>query len=800
MQRRYKSLRDDVAKNGNGNQVKRRICLVAWEYEEVVVHGGGIGTAFTALARALAHAGHNVTVLVNRADPVDYAAMLTAGWNDWRMLILERDNVSLHEPMGGIEGLNKAHDRCGFACVWSYVAFRWLADRDGQFDIVHFHDNAAFGYFSILARQQLRYFANTLLVVGAHGPHFWERKANQLYLTDTYNFEADYMERYMARYCDYLVAPSSFIVDWMWRNEWRLSPSRVRVWQNIMPISKLVLERRLARSKAVLNGTAFFQGPKLPHDAAMAAEDESALPSGCSTHEECANAHALVPSGMHRIVFFGRHETRKGLAVFLEAAALINETLLAHNIELVFLGSQSLVDGELSEVFINQRCADANLNCTQRTELGRTAAAELLAQPYTLTVIASLTENSPYTVLECLGVPLPFIASRVGGIPELIAEEDRDRVLFDPIAQSLADRMLHVHYYGLVPARYAVTPSETERTWVEWHSSVPLRPPLANDPVTHAAPVPSPLPSVVLCVAHRNSAALLNLTLTAARDAASQYTGSTLLVLVDVHSDDRGAAALVDAFEVEARGSPSSRRLLRRDAITPVGEARNACARSANDSKYLVFVDAGDVILPGALETLVTLAERRNLTVIGAPARVVREQNKTDEIELYTGCGDNGDGYAFYHNCYGGTSALVRRDAFLAVGGFRRDEYGVDDDTHALYASIVLRGGRLETCTVRTQFERHSEGSTLELPRFGVAPNEFVRRSRQLRPYVAALHPSMRSVGMFALDMYQTFRDIETKKKKWYSERLGRVQNALTLLKEYYFAHTTTANESSDAQ
>ena len=64
---------------------------VAWEYEELVLQGGGIGTAFTALARALARRGsacacvarawpgatltgarrHNVTVLVNRAEPLE---------------------------------------------------------------------------------------------------------------------------------------------------------------------------------------------------------------------------------------------------------------------------------------------------------------------------------------------------------------------------------------------------------------------------------------------------------------------------------------------------------------------------------------------------------------------------------------------------------------------------------------------------------------------------------------------------------------------------------------------------------
>lgn len=48
--------------------------------------------------------------------------------------------------------------------MWSYVAFRWLADRDGDFDIVHFHDNAGYGYFSTLAKQQGHHFQFCKLV------------------------------------------------------------------------------------------------------------------------------------------------------------------------------------------------------------------------------------------------------------------------------------------------------------------------------------------------------------------------------------------------------------------------------------------------------------------------------------------------------------------------------------------------------------------------------------------------------------------------------------------------------------
>src|SRR5262249_17888290 len=41
-------------------------------------------------------------------------------------------------------------------------------------------------------------------------------------------------------------------------------------------------------------------------------------------------------------------------------------------------------------------------------------------------------DNSPNTVYECLELGVPFLASSVGGIPELVAAEDRDRTLFEP--------------------------------------------------------------------------------------------------------------------------------------------------------------------------------------------------------------------------------------------------------------------------------------------------------------------------------------------------------------------------------
>jgi hypothetical protein len=73
------------------------------------------------------------------------------------------------------------------------------------------------------------------------------------------------------------------------------------------------------------------------------------------------------------------------------------------------------------------------------TGLDQAQGLERLARPGTLAVMPSLEDNSPNVVYECVERGIPFLASRLGGTAELVAEEDRDRVLLDPTAEGVAE-------------------------------------------------------------------------------------------------------------------------------------------------------------------------------------------------------------------------------------------------------------------------------------------------------------------------------------------------------------------------
>jgi glycosyltransferase involved in cell wall biosynthesis len=65
----------------------------------------------------------------------------------------------------------------------------------------------------------------------------------------------------------------------------------------------------------------------------------------------------------------------------------------------------------------------------------------------------SRIENSPYTVYECAEMGIPFIAARVGGVPDLVLAADHAEALFEPTTDALLGRLVAALTLGVYPAR-----------------------------------------------------------------------------------------------------------------------------------------------------------------------------------------------------------------------------------------------------------------------------------------------------------------------------------------------------------
>ncbi|MEO8376576.1 MAG: glycosyltransferase, partial [Candidatus Sumerlaeota bacterium] len=83
------------------------------------------------------------------------------------------------------------------------------------------------------------------------------------------------------------------------------------------------------------------------------------------------------------------------------------------------------------------------------TFLGRKSTAEELRTAYSaadVSVMTSLVDNLPNTVLESLFCGTPVIGAKAGGVPEMVIE-DETGWLFDPrSARELADRITALFY------------------------------------------------------------------------------------------------------------------------------------------------------------------------------------------------------------------------------------------------------------------------------------------------------------------------------------------------------------------
>jgi glycosyltransferase involved in cell wall biosynthesis len=389
------------------NVAPRRIVVLA---DEMLGHTrtGGIGTATTFLALALSRMGHRVDFLYVGDPPT---APMEPEW----ARSYERAGVAVRLlPRGGdrVEPPFLARPRDAELAL--------AADPP---DIVIAQDLAAPASTALRARQLSLAFERTLFVVYCHGGRRW--------ITDTARkvrvlpgaHAVTILEQAAVELADVVVSPSAYLLDWMRRQGWRL------------PDASLVIPY-LTRAVAT--------GEPPPQSAPNVGRVE-------------------------RIAFFGRLEERKGLRQF---AAGLNATEpdLLRDVELVFVGRDTPAwPAELVEGLLSETTRRALRAVSFETNLDQPEALARLSRPGTLAVMPSLGETFSNAVYECLERGIPFIASDAGAPAELVAPEDRARVLFEPTPAGVKEALRRALANGnpLQPARPAFDPSVAYQGWAE---------------------------------------------------------------------------------------------------------------------------------------------------------------------------------------------------------------------------------------------------------------------------------------------------------------------------------------------
>lgn len=391
-----------------------RIAIISYDIAGPLLNGG-IGTAYTNLACALGRAGLNVTLALALGPVASPASLKT--WDEWVADFKARCSVVLTALPAPTErphhGLAESER--------SFTAYNWLRSHENDFDVVHFHEWRGIGYHAQLAKHQGLHFLSTLFVVGTHSPSVWSSQGNMLTPT-VVELQIDHMERESVRLADVLISPSRYMLEWMRQKHWTL-PERLIVYPNIIDGAEKMDDAAVDRSKP------------------MTEVDE--------------------------FVFFGRLEPRKGLGLFIDAMLQLKER---NNFlpKVTLLGKMSERTGSLVHTALQLFPHWKVLNNYSVDQAG-----EYLRQPGRVAVMPSLSDNSPYTILECIAKGIPFIASDVGGNGELLRAQDRWPVLFRTDQSSLAGTIALANEKGVVRAGPATSFKEVLETWVGWHANLP---------------------------------------------------------------------------------------------------------------------------------------------------------------------------------------------------------------------------------------------------------------------------------------------------------------------------------------
>jgi len=368
---------------------------------------GGVGAATAYLALALARSGHDVDVLYTQEQerqPLD---------PEW---------ARRYEEVGATIRRLPALDVTVEPAYFARLRAVELALRADPPEVVITHEYGAPAYMALRLRQLGLAFQDTLFIAYCHGTGPWLKEVTANPRISREMLACARLEQAGVELADIAVSPSAYMVEWMRRQSWRLPDVRV------VPL--------------VTRATATGEPPRGQPDA---------------------NGDRPV----ERLVFFGRLHTVKGVEAFARALNELAPELL-EGIEVEFLGGPSKYwDPPRVAALISARTTRALRGVSFETELGQQEALARLSRPGTLAVMPSLAENSPNVVYECLEARIPFLASAAGGIGELVAAEDRPRVLFPPTVEGVSGalRRALAERAPLRPVRPAFDGADVLRAW-----------------------------------------------------------------------------------------------------------------------------------------------------------------------------------------------------------------------------------------------------------------------------------------------------------------------------------------------
>jgi O-antigen biosynthesis protein len=612
------------------------ICIVTREFFGPFKNGG-IGTAYTHLAHLLVAAGHSVTIFFTTPSSISKTELQR--WRDY-YLGFGIEFVAAEPPTPpSAGGQNSA------TMQTARLAYEWLKER--TFDVVHVSEYLGDAYFALVAKRLGLAFQKTTFVIKTSSPTLWCHLGNDKAVVDLPSVMTMYIERMSVELADIVVSPSQHMLRWMTNFGYTLPPSsyvqpNLLVPDKTTPLAPFPIEGVVQRVRERME--------------------------------------------VKELVFFGRLEWRKGLAVFCNAVGRLDRAGLLEDVSVTFLGKGT----KDTLAYVQRQAKRWSFNPNIVDSFDSEQAVEYLKSRGRLACIPSLVENSAFTIYEGLLNGFPFIASDTGGNPELVHPNDRSDVIFhtdDPGA--LVTFLMRVLANGAVQPRPSFSFSQSRETWLEFHRALAAkaqrRSSIESKPLSERA---SEHPLVSICMAHYNRPTELSQALDSLRGLT--YPNFEV-ILTDDGSTDPAAIEYLSSLNEEF--AERGWKILYQDNKY-LGAARNNSASHAR-GEYLLFMDDDNIAKQNELDVFVACALHSAADILTCFSDVFSGPSpESNSIQRETPIGaDLGAGIV--KNVFGDANAMMRKSVFEDLGGFCED-YATGTQDYELFLKAILKGYNLQ--------------------------------------------------------------------------------------------------------
>jgi len=554
----------------------------------------------------------------------------------------------------------------------SYNVYEYL--KINSFNSIFFPDTHGLGYFSLGARKQGIHFAQVTLVLLLIQPASMRRDADKDISWDLRDLVKNEMENESLKLADNILCTDSVDVTWLRNHGWQI-PQQL----NLLP---LPISPELQRAPE---------------------------PGGVTRETQAVRA----------IAYYGHLNQKCGFHIFIDALLrLIEQGIVPEHVYLVATQLTERREKEVQNFFKGQH-ALRKLSISFHKNLSYSERLEILTKPEVVAVVPVSHQCASGEALECIAA----------GAKAIISENCPHLVLLPESQRKYSATRLHPHYLaekigealsgGHVPLSMNWAHREIKDCWTRFTKNLDnsgakpdLLPEIERNAEMDAAPrrpvvrgqleigkvssdvepAPEQLPEVSVCLIHFERPDFVNQTI---ESLELQSYRNFEVILVDDGSKKPETLANLDALQLrfESRGW----QVVRQPNLSP-GAARNRAASLAR-GQYLLFMDDDNYAKPHEIETFLQVARHTGADAITCfrDAFVGNDLPPLGQLakQRIPALGSS-ISVSNFINCFGDTNALIRKQAYLAVGGYN-EQHRTGKEDYEFFCKIALNGFRLIT-------------------------------------------------------------------------------------------------------